>query len=210
MYYGDTEVYPATPPSVGTILENVLPQAFGRSASGKGLQHASPLVRYITMVVLSAAFQKFKAVSLAMEHVISAFRQPQGNDCPKEQQYEQKEAAEMWKKCLDRVRDGLRRRVPEIQILISLHNHVSSNNATLAEHEDPEIAHQRVTLQNVAFRLIRYYQEFLPEAMLEGSIDSSKFIPPDILSVRPCSLVHLLELLLSMPDFRWGNKAGKL
>ncbi|KAG0192599.1 hypothetical protein DFQ28_008597 [Apophysomyces sp. BC1034] len=204
LYYGDTQLYPITPPKVSTILENILPGVFGRSASSKGLQHASPLVRYATMTALAAAFQKFDKVTTAMQTVISTLDE---NDHANGEIDEK--PSEKWRKCLENVQESLRRRIPEIHILVALYSKSLVDKRDPAAEEDAsEITAQRQVLQDSAFRLIRYYQQYLPETMMESSVDPSNFIPSDILSVRPGSLVHLLELLLCLPDFRWSNKAA--
>lgn len=82
----------------------------------------------------------------------------------------------------------------------------------MAQQQDvdqDELNYQNQLLQDTAFRLIRYYQEFVPEALMESNIDPGNFIPADILSVKPGTLIHLLKLFLSMPDFNWTSKSCK-
>lgn len=208
LYYGATRLYPAQPPSVDTILDNILPTAFNRSPSSKGLQHASALVRYTTMVALSAVFQKYSKVAHAIEKVIMALETSEMNQKKQNDNKEVETPSENWKKCLESVREGLRRRVPEIQTLVTLHKQTSNKMATEGVDEE-EQAYQNQLLQDTAFRLIRYYQEFVPEALMESNIDPGNFIPADILSVKPGTLIHLLKLFLSMPDFNWTSKSCK-
>ncbi|CEP11420.1 hypothetical protein [Parasitella parasitica] len=198
LYYGETQLYPTEPPSVDTILDNILPNAFNRSPGSKGLQHASPLVRYTTMVVLSAVFQKYGKVAQSMQKVIIALETTEANSKP----------SENWKKCLESVREGLRRRVPEIQTLVALHKQTTVKMAQQSAMDQDELNSQNQMLQDTAFRLIRYYQEFVPESLMESNIDPSNFIPSDILSVKPGSLIHLLKLFISMPDFNWTSKSS--
>lgn len=214
LYYGATRLYPADPPSPETILDNILPNVFNRSSSSKGLQHASPLVRYATMLALSAVFQKYSKVAHAIEKVIMSLEASEMNS--REQivadgQLEQpSKPSENWKKCIESVREGLRRRVPEIQTLVALHKQTSNKMASVQEGvNEEEQATQNQLLQDTAFRLIRYYQEFVPEALMESNIDPGNFIPADILAVKPGTLIHLLKLFLSMPDFNWTSKSCK-
>ncbi|KAI7871775.1 ribosome 60S biogenesis N-terminal-domain-containing protein [Spinellus fusiger] len=205
--YGDTQLYRASPPSVNVILGNILPNVFGRSVSSKGLQHASPLVRYITMVVLAAVFQKHAKVTKAIQHVITTLQDSQDSQ-EIQTTTDQPLPSQQWQKCLESVRDGLRRRVPEISVLVAIYNQASqAKKESVSEAEDEVIAQSQM-LQDSAFRLISYYQEFLPETMMESNTDPANFIPQDILSVRPSSLVHLLELLSNLPDFKWSNKSA--
>ncbi|KAI8647125.1 ribosome 60S biogenesis N-terminal-domain-containing protein [Parasitella parasitica] len=198
LYYGETRLYPTEPPSVDTILDNVLPNVFNRSPASKGLQHASPLVRYTTMLVLSAVFQKYDKVAQSMKKVILALEATEPNSKP----------SENWKRRLESVREGLRRRVPEIQTLIALHKQTAVKMAQQNEVDQGELNSQNQMLQDTAFRLIRYYQEFVPESLMESNIDPGNFIPSDILSVKPGTLIHLLRLFISMPNFNWTSKSS--
>ncbi|RCI06414.1 hypothetical protein CU098_010660 [Rhizopus stolonifer] len=201
LFYGSSRMYPAEPPAVDTILDNVLPNAFNRSLSSKGLQHASALVRYTTMLVLSAAFQKYGKVAHAMKQVIMALESSE-----LENSTEQKPSGN-WKKCLESVREGLRRRIPEIQTLVALYK--QTTNKTIPDGlEQDEFEAQNQLSQDTAFRLIRYYQEFVPEALMESNVDPGNFIPSNILSVKPGTLIHLLKLFLSMPDFDWTSRSS--
>lgn len=200
LYYGETRLYPAEPPHVDTILDNILPNVFNRSPASKGLQHASPLVRYTTMLVLSAVFQKYDKVAQSMKKVIMALETSETGS---------RVASDNWKKCLESVREGLRRRVPEIQTLVALHKQTSTKMVQQNTVDQDELNSQNQLLQDTAFRLIRYYQEFVPEALMESNIDPGNFIPSDILSVKPGTLIHLLKLFLSMPDFNWTSKSCK-
>lgn len=204
LYYGETRLYPTEPPSVDTILDNILPNVFNRSPASKGLQHASPLVRYTTMLVLSAAFQKYDKVAQAMKRVIMTLETSDNKDSSAT-------ASDNWKKCLESVREGLRRRVPEIQTLVALHKQTSAKMAQQQSEgvDQEELGYQNQLLEDTAFRLIRYYQEFVPEALMESNIDPGNFIPADILAVKPGTLIHLLKLFLSMPDFNWTSKSCK-
>jgi hypothetical protein len=213
LFYGETRLYPAEPPTVDTVLDNILPNVFNRSPSSKGLQHASPLVRYATMIALSAVFQKYSKAAHAFEKVIMAL---ESSEMDPKQQYpikekQQSKPSENWRKCLESVREGLRRRVPEIQTLVALHKQ-TTNKSTGAQDgvDQDEQASQNQLLQDTAFRLIRYYQEFVPEALMESNIDPGNFIPADILSVKPGTLIHLLRLFLNMPDFNWTSRSGKI
>ncbi|ORZ20655.1 ribosome 60S biogenesis N-terminal-domain-containing protein [Absidia repens] len=221
-YFGNTQLYPATPPNAITILDNILPSVFNRSVSGKGLQHSSALVRFATSNILSAVFQKFSNVAKQMEHVISILKEVEELDGAKnaaataistleDQQQQQKTElpSAQWQQCLDTIREELRRRLPEIHLVIKLHSEVFGK-LDPATKGDPERMAQREILQVSVFRMLRYYQECVPLTFMENHVDPSNLIPADILSVEPSILVHLLELLLSLSDFRWSNKsAGK-
>ncbi|KAI8388470.1 ribosome 60S biogenesis N-terminal-domain-containing protein [Radiomyces spectabilis] len=212
LYYGNDNTYPSEPPEAETILDNILPNVFGRSLSTKGLQHASALVRYTTLIGISVSFQKYGKVAEAMRHVISVLEKSQ--EYPGTNEAKLRQSITAWRRCLENVREGLRRRVPEIQILNAIYNQVTNKRDSATQQQqqqqdDAEIVAQYQMLEDAAFRLIRYYQAHLPEIIMESNIDPTHFIPVDLLSIRPGSLIHLLEFLLDLPDFQWSSKADK-
>lgn len=198
LYYSNTKLYPLVPPVANTILDSILPNAFGRAVSSRGLKHASPLVTYVTMLVLSAAFIKYGQVQQALSKAIASLEEGNADAA----------AIKSWRKCLKEVQEELRRRMPDILTVITVYQESSSDKDNKQEKEqEDDITTQRQMLQDAAFRLIRYFQQYLPEAMMESMVDPSNFIiPADILSARAGSLIHLLELLLHLPSFKWTNK----
>lgn len=203
LLYGSSGLYPAEPPAADVIIDNILPNVFNRSPSSKGLQHSSPLVRYATMLVLSAVFQKYDKVVESVKKVIMSLETSELNSKTTSK------TSDNWNKCLENVREGLRRRVPEIQTLVALYKQTTAKSVA-KDMDEEESKAQNQLLQETAFRLIRYYQEFVRETLMESNIDPGNFIPTDILAVKPGTLIHLLKLFLSLPDFNWTTKACKL
>ncbi|KAI8980871.1 ribosome 60S biogenesis N-terminal-domain-containing protein [Pilobolus umbonatus] len=204
LYYSNTELYPAHPPEVDTILENVCPNVFNRLLSSKGLQNGSPLVRYTTLLTLAAFFQKYGKVLKAVKEVIMVL---EGTEADNSNGTEK--PSRNWRKCLGTMREGLRRRMPEFQVLVLLHRKVTKDkNENETNIDANELRCQNQLMEDTSFRLIRYYQEYIPEALMESHIDPASFIPADILSVKPSVLIHILKLFLSMPDFNWTNKSS--
>jgi hypothetical protein len=158
-----------------------------------------------------------------MEHVISILKEVEEHNgtnvarapslqstVENQQQQQQKTTlpSAQWQQCLDTIREELRRRLPEIHLVIKLHSEVFGKLDPSIK-DDPERIAQREILQVCVFRVLRYYQQCVPLAFMENQVDPSNLIPVDILSIDPSILVHLLELLLSLSDFRWSNKSGK-
>lgn len=193
LYYGDSDVYPATPPSINTILDNILPNTFGRVVSARGLKNASPLVNYATILLLTASFLKYDDVVRAIEKVISTSKV---------------EGISKWHECLSQLRDGFRKRLPDVLTMVSVYQSIQTRPETGAD--EAEITAQQEMIQDSTLRLLRFYQQFLPEAMMEAMVDPASFIPADILNMRPESLVNLLDMLSNVPDLRWTNKAGNV
>ncbi|KAI8146468.1 ribosome 60S biogenesis N-terminal-domain-containing protein [Fennellomyces sp. T-0311] len=194
LYYGNTNLYPATPPPTSVILDNILPNVLGRAVSTRGLKNTSPLVSYATKLFLSAAFLKYADVLKALEKVVSSI--------------DNAESSKKWQDCITQTREGFTRRLPDLMTIVSIYQATPPTSEQKDESED-NIALQYQMSHDVNLRLISYYQKYLPETFMEATVDPGKFMPTDILSMRPESLVHLLQLLLSVSDFKWSGKAGK-
>ncbi|KAI9269065.1 ribosome 60S biogenesis N-terminal-domain-containing protein [Phascolomyces articulosus] len=196
LYYGDTNLYPASPPATNVILDSILPNVFGRAVSTRGLKNASPLVSYATTLFLSAVFLKYADVLKALEKAISTM-----NDG---------ESSKKWNDCIVYIREGFTRRLPDLLTIVTVYQPAGSSENDMQEDDSNDnIAIQHQMLHDASLRLLSYYQKYLPETFMESTVDPGKFIPTDILSMRPESLVHLLQLLLSVSDFKWTAKAGK-
>ncbi|KAG0099120.1 hypothetical protein BGZ93_009097 [Podila epicladia] len=213
LYLQHTGLFASHPPPVSTVIENILPTPANRTILSKGLQHSSMLVRYFTIVEIAAAFQKTEQVIAIMQSAVrtlaSDVEDVSANDVmdmddsvPNTKHSDP--PAQQWASAISLLLAELRRRVPDIQIVISLHNGIQSQNMVDKEEEE------RVRLNlfnNGVLRLIKYYQQFLPQAVSESKFDIGKLIPSDFSTVQAGTLIHLLELLLELNDFRWSNKS---
>ncbi|KAG0202965.1 hypothetical protein BGX28_004598 [Mortierella sp. GBA30] len=214
LYLQHTGLFASHPPPVSTIIENILPMAANRTILSKGLQHSSMLVRYFTIVELAAAFQKTEQVIAVMQSAVKTLANdeeevPETNDTMDvdETSINTKASdppAQQWAGAVTLLLAELRRRVPDIQIIISLHNGLQSMNQAGVENEERTRHH---LINNGVLRLIKYYQQFLPQAVSESKFDIGKLIPSDFRTVQAGTLIHLLELLLELNDFRWSNKS---
>ncbi|CAO3573240.1 unnamed protein product [Mortierella alpina] len=214
LYLQHTGLFASHPPPVSTIIENILPTAANRTVLSKGLQHSSMLVRYFTIVELAAAFQKTEQVIAVMQSAVRSLANDEEETAATDSTMETDETdlnsqsldppAQQWAGAITLLLAELRRRVPDIQIIISLHNGIQTIGQ--ADIEDEERI-RRNLFNNGVLRLIKYYQQFLPQAVIESKFDIGKLIPADFATVQAGTLIHLLELLLEMNDFRWSNKS---
>ncbi|KAG0352848.1 hypothetical protein BG005_007781 [Podila minutissima] len=213
LYLQHTGLFASHPPPVSTMIENILPTPANRTILSKGLQHSSMLVRYFTIVELAAAFQKTEQIIAIMQSAVRTLASDV-EDMSANGVMDMDESvpntkhsdppAQQWASAISLLLAELRRRVPDIQIVISLHNGIQSQNMVDKEEEE------RVRLNlfnNGVLRLIKYYQQFLPQAVSESKFDIGKLIPSDFSTVQAGTLIHLLELLLELNDFRWSNKS---
>lgn len=152
-----------------------------------------------------------------MEHVVNVLKEVE--DCKvksivddESQNQRDLPPSIQWQKCIELVRERFRRQLPEIQSIVALYTQYFGKNNNPEENDienNSELATQRELLQVGIFRLLRYYQECVPVTYMESKIEPSNLIPANISSVSPSVTIHLLKLLLSIPDFRWTNKSGK-
>ncbi|ORX90170.1 hypothetical protein K493DRAFT_340197 [Basidiobolus meristosporus CBS 931.73] len=200
----------ANPPPTGNIVENILPAIFNRTLAGKCLQHTSPLVKYMSTLVLNVVFRKLHEVTKAMNEVVEAFEEPFGSATGKDSQKKPQQIndpARKWRSSIQSVRDEIKKRIPDFQIIISLQHSCSTMDKNSRASGDEEAAARGEILHECVLRLIKYYQHFLPDIVLESKFDFGKLIPEN-LSVLAVELqIHVLEMLKDIPDFKWSGKA---
>ncbi|RUS16670.1 hypothetical protein BC937DRAFT_90940 [Endogone sp. FLAS-F59071] len=213
LYFPLTQSYPTTAPPVHVIIDNILPTCVSRPITSKALQHASPLVKYTTTVVLATAFQKLGRVLDRIGEIAAELDEMQDERAAMQFDTDaadaQPAASVRWCQVAQNVRDEMRRRVPDVQLIVSLQHQISSlMPKAMKSDEVSERRAQQQVLHEATLRLIRYYQQHLPEAMMESKFDFGKLVPSDLVGVKAGPLMHLLELLLVLPDFKWANKAA--
>lgn len=209
---GKLQFYPTTAPNHLVIADNILPSCISRTALSKGLQHPSGLVRYMTILTLTASMKKFSLVTSDIQTVIEAFDVDESGPLPSQHtekmQRERNLAAHNWKNCLRKVQDELCRRLPGVQLLATLYSSAITPVKPEAQETGVDTAEEKNLMQDSILRLIMLCQKCLPEVMAEAKFDFSNFMPSDLSAVKPMAQVHLLELLLTLNDFRWSNKLG--
>ncbi|KAG0230650.1 hypothetical protein BGW41_002440 [Actinomortierella wolfii] len=217
LYLPQTGLFASHPPPVSTIMESVLPSIANRNHLSKGLQHSSLLVRYFTIVTLAACFQKMEQVVDVMNSAVQALAQgdeelqnQSTGTMPMDDETSTHASstdppAQQWANAIPLLLAELRRRVPDIKLIISIHSSVQN---LVTDPSDQDQSNRLDLFNNGILRLIKYYQRFLPQAVNESKFDTGKLIPGDFTTVQPGTLIHLLELLLELSDFRWSNKSS--
>ncbi|KAG0273711.1 hypothetical protein BGZ95_010495 [Linnemannia exigua] len=214
LYLQHTGLFASHPPPVSTIIENILPSAANRAILNKGLQHSSMLVRYFTIVEVAAVFQKAEQVVAVMQSAVKILAMNEEELSASDESTDMAEGianikssdppAQQWASAITSLMAELRRRVPDIHIIIRLHNGIQTLSQSDAESEE---SIRNNLFNNGVLRLVKYYQQFLPQAVNEANFDVGKLIPSDFSTVQAGTLIHLLELLLELNDFRWSNKS---
>jgi nucleolar pre-ribosomal-associated protein 1 len=209
---GKLQFYPTTAPNYLVVADNILPTCISRSALSKGLQHTCGLVRYMTILTLTASMKKFSLVTSSIQKVIEAFHDDESNAASATQTEkllkERNSAILNWKNCLRKVQDELCRRLPGVQLLATLYSSSIAPVKPDSLEAGVDTIEEKNLMQDSILRLIMLFQKCLPEVMEEAKFDFSNFMPSDLSNVKPMAQMHLLELLMTLNDFRWSNKPG--
>ncbi|CAG8450593.1 16464_t:CDS:10 [Cetraspora pellucida] len=203
LYSPDTNVYPEIPPEITSVMDNILPRVFDRSILNKCLNHQSPLVKYKTIITLSVMFQKLDKVKQAFDEAARCL------DASLNGSSSEKNPSARWIQTINSIFEEIKRKVPDIQVLLRIYHQTSAYEQKLL----PDLMSNEVTeeytrnsmMHEVILKLIKYYHQFLPEAVMESKFDVGKFIPTNLEEIQPTVQLHLLELLLSS-DFNLANK----
>jgi hypothetical protein len=166
----------------------------------------------MTILTLTASMKKFSLVTSNINTVIATFEDNEPGSASKAQaekiSQERKTAILNWKGCLRKVRDELCRRLPGVQLLATLYSSAISCAKPDSVDTGVDTTDEKNLMQDSILRLIMLFQSYLPEVMIEAKFDFSNFMPSDLSAVKPVAQMHLLELLLTLNDFRWSNKPG--
>ena len=220
-------------PSISVMADTILPPQLSRGALSRGLQHSSRTVRHASATVLSLALNRLGDIQNRLRDLEYSQSQLEGA------------SEEGWGLRMAReLRDDVQRRIPDIQIIISFHGSVGkvNDNAPASKLDDENESGLDVGLnpsetklinasdnvdedENItsdvmivtSLGLIRGYQKYFPDTLLESRFDHGKLLPAkcvvsdDLPKTFMASVefqTELLNLLLEVPNFKWWNRAG--
>ncbi|KAJ3013258.1 UNVERIFIED_CONTAM: nucleolar pre-ribosomal-associated protein 1 [Siphonaria sp. JEL0065] len=128
------------PPSLHTLVENILPSPLTRLAMGRALQHSSQTVKHVTSFVLGRALEKFGLVLQELErvrlHVAATANNASSIDGINVEEVllggiAEKAVGQEWADLKDALMEEIRKRVPEVQTVLSLHMKAAEAAAAL-------------------------------------------------------------------------------
>ncbi|KAI8800800.1 ribosome 60S biogenesis N-terminal-domain-containing protein [Cladochytrium replicatum] len=235
------------PPSVSVLADNILPSStsasvsssFGATASGgsgvlsravltRALQHTSDVVRYTTLVTLAFSCEKFARVIRVLRRASANCRVAVALSSHAQSQVD---LAAKWERCADNLTEEMRRRLPDIQVLLALvqkkqtekpdkedSKKLNVDNAKNTESVENDLGTESVDTKSMyaaALRLVIAYQRHFPETVMESRFDVGKLIPAEInfkageTGEETADLqLQMLRLLAESPDLKWWNKSG--
>ncbi|KAG9299938.1 hypothetical protein G9A89_009666 [Geosiphon pyriformis] len=203
-----TSTYSPEPPPISTILNNIMPLVANRLVLSKSIQHQSSLVKYKALIVLGSAFQKFDMVLQAFNYVLKDSDNHPSSKTPKIiEEHDSNTFESTWNRVIEKMREEMQRRVPDVQVIISLHSSILANAKQISLGTYEEFVRHGL-LYEIVMRLLNYYQKYLPDSISKSNFDIGKLIPDD-LGIIPMNIqVHLLEILMTVADFKWFKKSS--
>ncbi|KAJ3178488.1 hypothetical protein HDU87_003562 [Geranomyces variabilis] len=207
------------PPPVGLAADNILPPPLDRSVCNRALQHSNSMVKHTSAVVLALAFEKLNAVQKAVRSVI--------NDLLRSQQLLEVTLGNVsslirkWTSFFSEIAEELRRRLPDLQIILALQNQqlkqagIKDDSKDAASDamvvDEPSVQTEEIsseTLHCAALQLIRHYQRQFPETVLESRVNYGKFLLADLTGLSIELQLHLLDLIAEVPEFNWKERSA--
>ncbi|KAJ3356740.1 nucleolar pre-ribosomal-associated protein 1 [Entophlyctis luteolus] len=212
------------PPSVRTLVENILPSALTKVAMSRALQHSSRTVRHITAFVLGRALEKMGRISAEIRVVC---QQLKISSIVGENNRQSDHSLVEWEDLNDEVVVEIKKRIPEIQIILGMYMKVSDVNGEAVKISQSEIPEKAATslpdagdtqedpsvspivLQCTVLKLIKEYQTHFPDQIFESKFDFGKLVPVDLDSCAIELQLSVVQFLLEVPNFKWWmNPAG--
>ncbi|CAG8618200.1 725_t:CDS:10 [Paraglomus brasilianum] len=189
----NARTYLPNPPPCSTIIESILPSAVNRIAISKGLQHSSLLVRFTTAISLGFSFQKLDNITLRFGEIAASIEIIDPVN------------AKRWNDIPNSMAEEMRRRVPDVQVLLKLHHDILAAE-NLQKGPDDEETMRNKFMREAVLRLIKFYQKYMPDSLFQSKFDIGRLIPADFNRVAVGLVLHLLDLLFATDGFPWWNK----
>ena len=205
-----TATYHPSPPSIPTIVENILPTNNFKTHLTKGLQSPSPLVRHSTALTLAKCLRKYDSVVTAFQEIADALEEEEDGQ---------------WRQAVAALETEARKRVPELQVVIAFSQQKSDivqeksapGSGTVVAAPNPLMASM---ISESALRILWLYHKCLPTLVAEARFDPGKLLwsflhhwsgqgqGSSVGGWDVLRRLHVLRLLKESDQFSWSGKAG--
>ena len=184
-------VYNAVPPRYDTIMETIIPKPCTQKTMTRCLNQSVNLVKFFTLQILNAAFEKFAKVLQVCENL--------------QRNTDDQKNGLNWYDVASNLRDDFCRRVPELRHIISLFRSCPKETTMLRESST---------------RLIAFYYKLIPHLALEEKLDISVSLSTALMDsessdesheqsgLRLLEIEHLVQIAHRSPNIRWWHKPG--
>ena len=204
-YLPNSRLYQPTPPSLSTMIQNILPSVQTKIHFSKGLLSSSGLVQHCTALALTKSLLKYQAVDAQLQKVAFTL--------------EEDEEDGQWSKRRRELAREVRRRVPDFQVVVAFSHQKQSDvpgGCTLQSNPT-----KMALLAESAQRLLWLYHSSLPSVVAEARFEFGKLLQTfiteggssDQVTDTPSKLyrvqqLHILKLLNESDQFVWTTKIG--
>ena len=169
------------PKSVDVLATNIIPSVLSRTILSQGLQHDSDLVKFQTTLILLRIFEKIEIVIVKCKEYSSK------SNHKKE-----------WIDFTSTLLQSLKKQLPDIQVVISLHKHISSNFTNNSEDKQQEILYEKTLC------LLQYYHSTFTGILSGANFDILKLMTKDFDSL-PLSIQIPIISLLDNSSLKWTS-----
>ena len=178
-------------PWYGTIMETVIPRPCTQKTMTRCLNQSINFVKFFTLQILNAAFEKFAKVLQICENL--------------QHDTDDQKNRLAWYDVVSNLRDDFCCRVPELRHIISLYRSCPRESAMLRESTT---------------RLIALYYKLIPQVALDEKLDISISLSTALVDedssdesheqsgLRMLEIEHLLQIAHRSPNMRWWHKPG--
>ncbi|KAJ2160688.1 hypothetical protein GGF46_002045 [Coemansia sp. RSA 552] len=153
----------------------IAPRALDRGLLGRGLQRASPLVCYRTLLMVAASLHKLRDVRERIQ-----------------------QAGGLASEGLDqRILAVVRQRMPEWKLVVAVHQRLLTT--TTAPTDDREATTRHALIADALVRVMAGFHEHLPELTIAARFDLGRLLPDAAGASGPIEAATLLRLLRALP-----------
>ena len=179
------------PPWYGTVVDTVIPRPCTQKTMTRCLNQSINFVKFFTLQILNAAFEKFAKVLQICESL--------------QHDTDDQMNRLAWYDVVSNLRDDFCRRVPELRHIISVIRSCPKESTMLRESTT---------------RLIALYYKLIPHVALEEKLDISVSLSTALVDsessddsheqsgFRLLEIEHLLQIAHRSPNMRWWHKPG--
>jgi len=219
------------PPPLNNVISNIFPPPINRALLSRGLQHSSYLIKYMSLMILCFSFMKLQTVIEYLNNIKFLYEEKytiQGFLVNKPNKMNNNKISvssnalissinaslivSKWKEYSRLLLNEIKKNIPDIQIILSLHNQISDiskadngKNTTEAVAGD-DLKSKKDLILGLVLSIIKFYHSYMNEALLESRFDFGKLITTDVSLMSPELQYNLLELIGEISDIKWWNK----
>jgi nucleolar pre-ribosomal-associated protein 1 len=160
----------ATPPTVATMIEAILPAPLTKAHLTKGLSHPVGLLQHQTALALARCLRKLRQVQQLLAKI--------GADAQDDMPESEREKENAWIRRSRELELEARKRVPEVGVIIAFAQKSAASQALQAslEEEDSSAKAKAELLTESALRLFGLYYQALPTMAAEFKFDVGKLL----------------------------------